>query len=144
MSKFPPLKKILYVEDEPDIQEITRISLEAIGGYTVKICSSGEEAIKISPSFSPDLILLDVMMPKIDGPTTLLELRKIESLVNVPIIFMTAKSQPQEIDHFISVGASNVIPKPFDPMTLAATLQAMWEEFQEKTRSGKEDQSTND
>ena len=136
MSKYPPLKKILYVEDEPDIQEITRISLEAIGGYTVKICSSGEEAIKISPGFAPDLILLDVMMPEIDGPTTLLELRKIKSLANVPIIFMTAKSQPQEVNNFISVGAANVIPKPFDPMTLAATLQQMWEEFQEKSHPG--------
>ena len=120
------LQRILYVEDEPDIQEIARLALEAVGGFTVKISSSGEEALRDAPLFSPDLILLDVMMPGIDGPTTLKRLREQEELVHIPVVFMTAKIQPQEIEEYKSIGAIDVIPKPFDPMMLADQLRLIW------------------
>jgi two-component system, OmpR family, response regulator len=120
------LSKILYVEDEPDIQEVARMALELVGGFTVTICSSGEEALAAAADFDPDLLLLDVMMPGMDGPTTLLELRKIASLANKPAIFMTAKVQPHEVAEYKELGAIDVIPKPFDPMNLSANIQEIW------------------
>ncbi len=124
------LQKILYVEDEPDIQAVAQIALEAVGGFTLKTCSSGQEALDNALAFGPDLMLLDVMMPGMDGPTTLQELKKIPELADVPAIFMTAKVQPQEVEFFKSLGAIDVIPKPFDAMTLAQTLRERWEAAQ--------------
>lgn len=120
------LKKILYVEDEADIQAIAQIALENVGGFELNICSSGQEAIENGPDFKPDLILLDVMMPGMDGPTTLEELRKLPELDSTPVMFMTAKVQPQEVAHFKSLGAIEVIAKPFDPMKLAETINNAW------------------
>ncbi len=120
------LDRILYVEDEPDIQAVASIALEAVGGFTVKVCSSGQEALDGARAFAPELILLDVMMPGMDGPTTLMELRKFTELAKTPAMFMTAKVQPQEIQYFKSLGAIEVIPKPFDPMTLAQTIRDAW------------------
>lgn len=120
------LKKILYVEDEPDIQAVAKIALEAVGGFELKICSGGEEAIAAAAEFAPDLLLLDVMMPGMDGPMTLGELRKLSGLEDTPAIFMTAKVQPQEVEHFKSLGAVDVIPKPFDPMGLADQVREAW------------------
>ncbi len=120
------LKKILYVEDEPDIQAVAKIALEAVGGFELKVCSSGDEALAAAAAFAPDLLLLDVMMPGMDGPTTLAELRKLPGLDNTPIIFMTAKVQPQEVEHFKSLGAVEVIAKPFDPMGLADQVREAW------------------
>ncbi len=122
------LERILYVEDEPDIQEVARIALELAGGFTVKICSSGEEAVGIAVDYAPDLILLDVMMPGMDGPTTFQALRELAPLAETPVIFMTAKVQPNEVVQYKEMGAINVIPKPFDPMTLSSTIMEMWEE----------------
>ena len=120
------LQKLLYVEDEPDIQAIARLALEAVGGFTVEICSSGEEALRRAPEFKPDLILLDVMMPGMDGPSTLKALRALPALAATPAVFMTAKVQPAEISHFKSLGALDVIAKPFDPMTLSDTVRQIW------------------
>jgi len=121
------LRRILYVEDEPDIQAVAEIALEAVAGFTLKVCSSGEEALAEAVAFAPDLLLLDVMMPNMDGPSTLLELRKLPELANTPAMFMTAKVQPQEIVHFKSLGAIEVIPKPFDPMSLGEQIKAAWQ-----------------
>ncbi len=129
------LSKILYVEDEPDIQAIVKLTLEQIGGYTLEICSSGQEAIEKGAAFGPDLMLLDVMMPGLDGPTTLLELRQFASLKHTPAIFMTAKVQPQEISHYKEIGAIDVIVKPFDPTTLSATILGIWDSWL-KTKVG--------
>ncbi|MCH7539004.1 MAG: response regulator [Proteobacteria bacterium] len=123
----PPLTRILYVEDEPDIQAIARLALETIGGFTVEICSSGSAAIEAAPRFAPDLILLDVMMPGMDGIDTLKALREIPQTVTTPVIFMTAKVQKQEIERYKELGAVDVIPKPFDPMTLAAVIKDIWQ-----------------
>lgn len=121
------LQRILYVEDEPDIQAVAKLALEMVGGFTVKVCSSGEEALREASGFAPDMILLDVMMPGIDGPATLQGLREQPSLTTVPVAFMTAKVQPAEVAHYKSLGARDVIPKPFDPMTLASQVRAIWE-----------------
>jgi CheY-like chemotaxis protein len=121
------LNKILYVEDEPDIQAVAKLALEAIGGFTVKICSSGQEALAELPGFAPDVILLDVMMPGMDGPSTLKALRELDGAGNTPVIFMTAKVQPQEVAHYKALGALDVIAKPFDPMTLSANVRSIWE-----------------
>lgn len=120
------LSKILYVEDEPDIQAIAKLALETIGGFNLEVCSSGVEAIEKGPQFHPDLILMDVMMPGLDGPSTLLELRKNDDLNNTPVVFMTAKVQPQEIAEFKELGAVEVIAKPFDPMTLSEQINSIW------------------
>lgn len=121
------LQRILYVEDEPDIRAVAKLALEMVGGFTVKICESGEEALREAAAFSPDLILLDVMMPGIDGPTTLKGLREQPTLAQVPAVFMTAKVQPAEVTRYKSLGAIDVIPKPFDPMTLAGQVRAIWD-----------------
>ena len=121
-----PLNKILYVEDEPDIRTITQLALETVGGFKLAVCSDGDAAVKIGPDFQPDLILLDVMMPGMDGPTTLAALRQLPALANSPVIFMTAKVQPAEVKRYRDLGALDVIAKPFDPMTLAEQVQQIW------------------
>ena len=122
------LQRILYVEDEPDIQAVARIALETVGGFTVQICSSGEEALATAVEFAPDLLLLDVMMPGMDGPTTLQALRNFPDLADTPAVFMTAKVQPQEIEKFKAFGALDVIAKPFDPMALSKQITAAWQQ----------------
>ena len=121
------LNRILYAEDEPDIQMVAKLALEMVGGFTVKICSSGQEAVDNAVAFNPDLVLLDVMMPGMDGPATLKALRGLPELVATPVVFMTAKVQPQEVEHYKSLGAIDVIAKPFDPMTLASQVRAAWD-----------------
>lgn len=120
------MQRILYVEDEPDIQTIAKIALESVGGFTVKVCSSGREALQCVAGFSPDLVLMDVMMPEMDGPTTLARLRELPEAEKTPVIFMTAKVQPDEVAHFKSLGAIEVIAKPFDPMRLSEQVRAAW------------------
>lgn len=121
------LKKILYVEDEPDIQMIARVALENVGGFELLVCSSGAEAVEKAAAFNPDMFLLDVMMPGMDGPSTLAELRKIPQLANKPVMFMTAKVQPQEVEFLKSLNVADVIAKPFDPMGLANNIRESWE-----------------
>jgi CheY-like chemotaxis protein len=122
----PTLTRILLVEDEADIQAVARLALEAVGGFTVAICSSGPEAVQQVAAFSPDLILLDVMMPGMDGPSTMKALYALPEIATTPVIFMTAKVQPQEKAHYQELGALGVIPKPFDPMTLSSTIRTLW------------------
>ncbi|MBB5022500.1 response regulator [Desulfurispira natronophila] len=122
------LERILYVEDETDIQAVARMALEMVGGYTLQICSSGQEALEAAPAFDPHLILLDVMMPGMDGPTTLQNLRQLDAFASTPAIFMTAKVQPAEVAHYKSLGAIGVIAKPFDPMSLSNQIKELWEE----------------
>lgn len=117
--------RILYVEDEEDIQTVARIALENVGGFDVKICSSGREALEAVAEFNPDCIILDVMMPGMDGPATLTALRALPFAVHIPVIFMTAKIQPSEVKHYKELGSLGVISKPFDPMTLAARVKEL-------------------
>lgn len=122
------LEHILMVEDDPDIQTVARLALEVVGGLKVDLFSSGFEALKRVHRINPDLVLLDVMMPEIDGPTTLRKLREIEGFQTTPVIFMTAKVQPQEVEELKKLGALTVIAKPFDPMQLADNIRAIWRE----------------
>ncbi len=127
MANITELKKILYVEDEADIQAIAQIALEAVGGFEVVMASSCNEALRALENFSPDLLLLDVMMPEIDGPTTLQNIRKIADFSQTPAIFMTARVMPDEIKVLRQQGALDVIAKPFDPMELANQIKQIWE-----------------
>lgn len=120
------LTRILYVEDDPDIQAIALMVLETIHGFVMEACCSGGEALAKAVSFAPDLILLDVMMPGMDGPETLKGLREFPELATTPVVFMTAKVQPQEVQYYLGLGALGVIAKPFDPMTLAQELRDIW------------------
>ena len=123
----PPLKRILMIEDEPDIQAVAQLALEALGGFQVRICGTGREGVQAAVAFAPDLILLDVMMPGMDGPSTLQALRNLPQIITTPVVFMTAKVQPQEIAEYRALGVLDVIAKPFDPMTLAETILTIWE-----------------
>ena len=119
------LKKIVYAEDEPDIRMIGEMALQ-MEGWQIVACASGLEAIQIIKAQMPDLVILDVMMPGLDGPTTLKVLRENPKTASIPIVFMTAKVQSTEIDHFKKIGAHAVIPKPFDPMTLVNDIKKIW------------------
>ncbi|WP_373188314.1 response regulator [Halopseudomonas sp.] len=120
------LERVMYVEDEPDIRAVAQLALEVVGGLTVDLCERGDLAVAQAEQFEPQMILLDVMMPGMDGPSTLKALRNHPELSKVPIAFMTAKVQPHEIEHFKSLGAVGVIAKPFDPITLAEQVRALW------------------
>lgn len=123
-----PLCRILYVEDEPDIRVVAQMALEAVGGLTVVACASGQEALSAAPNAKADLLLLDVMMPGMDGLSTLKVLREIPATANTPVIFMTAKVQAAEVAVYKGLGALDVIPKPFDPMELSTQIQRIWAE----------------
>jgi len=121
------LSRILYVEDESDIRTVTAMALEAVGGFTVISCDSGKEALAMAPDANADLILLDVMMPGMDGLATLSALRGLSQTAVTPVIFMTAKVQASEIQHYMNVGATDVIAKPYDPMTLSEQIREIWQ-----------------
>jgi CheY-like chemotaxis protein len=120
------LERILCVEDDPDIQAVAKLTLEALGGFTVTLCSSGAEALKAVETFTPDMILLDVMMPGMDGPDTLAALRQKPALSQVPVAFMTARVQPEQVSRYLALGACGVIAKPFDPLTLSHQVTSLW------------------
>lgn len=125
------LQHIMMVEDESEIQVIAQMALEDIGGFQVTLCDGGQQALDIinQPNTSPpDLILLDVMMPDLDGPATLAALRHTEHAARIPIIFMTGKSQPEEIAQLMALDAIGLITKPFDPISLADQVQALFDE----------------
>lgn len=121
------LERVMYVEDDPDIREIAAMALEDVGGLTVNICESGEQALREVAEFAPQMFLLDVMMPGMDGPSTLLELKR-QGYINesTVVAFMTAKVHPEEVARYKEIGAADVIAKPFDPMTLADDVRAIW------------------
>ncbi len=121
------LRKILYIEDQPDIQIIADYALSTISHYELKLCSSGEQALAEISAFKPDLILLDVMMPGLDGPQTLQAIRQQTDCQNTPAIFITAKLLPDEIDALMLEGAVDVLAKPFNPLTLGEQIQATWD-----------------
>jgi CheY-like chemotaxis protein len=116
--------RIVHVDDEPDIREVVELSLSLDPDFTVQSCGSGKEALVVAAKWQPDFILLDVMMPGMDGPATLLQLRGNAKTASIPVIFMTARAQAREVDRFRSLGAVGVIPKPFDAMTLAALVRS--------------------
>ncbi len=116
----------MIVEDEDDIREITRHLLKALGGFTVQECVNGVEALENLATFQPDLILCDVMMPEMDGITTLKRLKEMPQMSHVPFVFMSARVQKHEVESYIEMGATAVISKPFDPITLTTRLKEIW------------------
>jgi two-component system OmpR family response regulator len=125
-----PLRRILLVEDDPDIQEVTTLLLSDLGSFEVRACESAAEALQAAMVFDPDLILLDVMMPGLDGPGAFEAFRQMPATAATPVIFMTACVMPREIMEYRQLGSLGVIPKPFDPETLADTIQGMWDRHQ--------------
>lgn len=123
--KAGALRKVLVVEDEPDLRAVLDLSLGGVGGLETLICASGEEALARAAAFGPDLLLLDVMMPGLDGPETLRRLRA--AGVGCPAFFLTAKVQAGDVVKLKALGAAAVVPKPFDPMTLPEELRTHWE-----------------
>lgn len=112
------LGRILIVDDEDDIRAIAQLSLESVGGWTVHAASSGREALAAAQAERFDAVLLDVMMPELDGPSTFAALREAGTVEDVPVIFLTAKVQPADRQMLEATGAAGIIAKPFDPMQL--------------------------
>ncbi len=123
------LQRVMHIEDDPSILEVARLALELVGGLQVCSCASGAEGIAAARSFQPQLILLDVMMPDMDGPQTLAALRQIPELQATPVVFLTARAQASEVAAYRSLGVADILLKPFDPMQLAAQISAIWERY---------------
>ncbi len=121
------LKRVMCVEDDPDIRLLVELSLGTVGQLDVLCCADGSVALASVTAFAPDLVLLDVMMPGRSGPEVLKALRKMPVMRDVPVVFMTAKAMPAELESLLLLGAAGLIVKPFDPMTLARDLQPYWE-----------------
>jgi CheY-like chemotaxis protein len=121
------LRRVMCVEDDPDIRMILEFSLGTIGGYEVCACSGGLMALEQAPLFRPDLVLLDVMMPDLTGPQTLAALRLQPGMQGVPVVFITAKAMREEVEELLQHGATGVLVKPFDPVTLPQDIRIYWE-----------------
>ncbi|MCA0433273.1 MAG: response regulator [Proteobacteria bacterium] len=120
------LSRIIYADDDEDILSVATLSLEVVGGLSVSTCGGGQEALEKARDMRPDLIMLDVMMPGMDGPTTLKAVRADPELAATPVILLTARVRNTEVDEYLDIGADGVIAKPFDPMTLADEVRAIW------------------
>ena len=120
------LEHILCIDDERDILEIVRLCLETVGNYKVTTCNGGKAGIAQAQDVRPDLIMIDVMMPDLDGPSTFRKMQEHEVLKDIPVIFMTARVQKAEVDEYLQLGAVAVIAKPFDPMSLSDEIEKIW------------------
>jgi CheY-like chemotaxis protein len=120
------LKRILFIDDDPDIRQIARVALETVGKFAVEICASGSEALLRAPDSKAQLILLDALMPDMDGPMTLMALRQLPSMSAIPAVFLTAKTDPRDVDLFLELGAAGVLSKPFNPLELAKSVREIW------------------
>jgi CheY-like chemotaxis protein len=116
------LRHILIIDDEEDIREVAALSLESIAGWRVSLASSGAEGIRAALSNPPDAILMDVMMPSMDGPTTFREMQTLPAIAHIPVILLTAKVQGVDQRRFAGLGLAAVLFKPFDPLTLAQQM----------------------
>jgi CheY-like chemotaxis protein len=121
------LKRVMCVEDDPDIRLILKFSLERLGGFSLCLCSDGFDALDKVESFQPQLVLLDVMMPKLSGPQTLKKLRTLEVMRGVPVVFLTAKAMRNEVEALLEHGSTGIIVKPFDPVTLPKDVLIYWQ-----------------
>ena len=121
------LHRILHVDDAEDVLFIAEVALKVIGQFEILQCASGQQAITKAEAFQPDLLLLDYMMPEMDGKETLDQLRKLPGLADVPVVFMTARVSKEFSDGLRDEGALDVVAKPFDPMTLATHLRSLWQ-----------------
>ena len=124
------LKSILYVEDDLHVRTTAKLVLEVIGRMEVRDCGSGHEALDAARGFNPDLILLDVMMPELDGIATLERLRSMPHLADTPALFVTGLTTASDMERYTDVGAIGVIPKPLAPLKLTDQLRTLWEQHQ--------------
>ena len=122
------LKKILLVEDDEQIAFMTIMTLEDFGAFKVLHCDNGQDALDCIGTFAPQLVLMDVMMPEMDGPETFRHLRQLPEGRDLPVVFMTARAQTHEQKAYLALGAAGVIVKPFDPMLLADQIRDYWEQ----------------
>ncbi|MGQ0655974.1 MAG: response regulator [Betaproteobacteria bacterium] len=120
------LNRICYVEDDEDIQRIVRMSLERVGKMTVEVVSDSTRAVETIAAFKPDLVMLDWMMPVMDGPAVFRALREREETKGLPVVFITAKASQRELDELIALGAAGTVSKPFSPKDLPDQLRAIW------------------
>ncbi|MBM3348031.1 MAG: response regulator [Betaproteobacteria bacterium] len=120
------LKRVMLVEDDDDIRAVAGMALEMVGGLAVRACGSGAEALAAVAEFAPQLVVLDVMMPRMNGSEVLVQLRAQEATAKIPVVFLTAKAQREEVERLRALGVLDVVEKPFDPMTLSDTLKALW------------------
>ena len=125
-SKRMRLTKILHVDDSLDMREIAKIALETVGKFDLLQCSDGAEAIEAVKTFEPDLLLLDVMMPRLSGPEVYTQVQNLPGFERIPVIFLTVKAQDNFAAHLREQGAIGVISKPFDPMHLAEEVMDLW------------------
>jgi two-component system OmpR family response regulator len=121
------LKQLLYVDDDPDIRAIVRIALGHVA--SIRMAESGERALQLVNESKPDLVLMDVMMPGLDGPSTMKRIREQSRFAALPVIFVTAKAMPAEVARFLKMGADGVIAKPFDPIQLGANVRSLWSDI---------------
>ena len=121
-----PLNRICYVEDDEDIQRIVRVSLERIGKMTVEVVSDPMVAIGAITAFKPDLVMLDWMMPGMDGPTLFRKMKQLPEVSALPVVFITAKATQRDMDELVALGAAGTISKPFSPKDLPEQLRAIW------------------
>lgn len=124
-----PLSRICYVEDDPDIQRIVRMSLERIGKMTVEVVGDSTRAVETIIAWKPDLVMLDWMMPVMDGPAVLRKIRERAELKDLPVVFITAKASQRELDELRAMGAVGTISKPFSPKDLPDQLRAIWKDL---------------
>ena len=120
------LNRVCYVEDDEDIQRIVRMSLERIGKMTVSVVSDPTKAIDAIIAFKPDLVMLDWMMPGMDGPTLFKQMKARPEVSGLPVVFITAKAAQRDLDELVSLGAAGTISKPFAPKDLPDQLRALW------------------
>ncbi len=116
--------RVLIIDDEDDIREVAAMSLETVAGWEVMVANSGAQGLTRAATYKPDAILLDVMMPGMDGPTTFRELRKNPVTAKIPVLFLTAKVQATDRRRFADLGIHAVLVKPFDPLTLPAQISS--------------------
>jgi two-component system, OmpR family, response regulator len=121
-----PLTRICYVEDDEDIQRIVRMTLERVGKMTVEVVGDPTLAIEAMSAFRPDLVMLDWMMPKMDGPTLFRQMKLRPETKALPVVFITAKASQHDLDELIALGAAGVISKPFSPRDLPGQLRDIW------------------
>jgi two-component system OmpR family response regulator len=121
-----PLNRICYVEDDEDIQRIVRLSLERVGKMTVAVVTDPTQAIATIAEFRPDLVMLDWMMPVLDGPTLFRQMKLRPDTNALPVVFITAKASQRDLDELKALGAAGTISKPFSPKDLPEQLRAIW------------------
>lgn len=119
------LQHLRCADDDPDMRMILEVALETVGGWRVTMCADGEEALAAARADRPDLMLLDALMPGIDGPSTLALLQADPDLAEVPVVFVTGQAAPEDVEAFLATGGLAVFTKPFNPMELPARLRAV-------------------